>query len=200
MATFCCARHAALAKIADDRLPALRAVWDACVADLSTLGRLYYTSADAFYYFIGSQKTRILNGSLDLVTWSPVTAIRKHLLGGSDIEQRKALLQRVVDASVPAGTPRSPILLLLQAYQVWAKTAVWDSPTMDLNKRMKQFIRQCGWIYFPALPPPAPAPSAPPAPVAPVAPAPSAPPAPVEDPEEEEYWPIEPMAEPIVGV
>lgn len=189
---------AALAKIADGQLPILRGIWDSAVADLSRYGRLTYTSHDELQRCILSQRIHIPTGYVDLATWSPVSMIYNYLLECSDIDQRKALLQRIVDAALPAGTHRPSILTLLEAYQHWAKTAVWESPRMDLNKRMKQFVRQWAWLYCPALPPPALVvvpvpPSAPPAPVPePVA-------EPVAEPQEEEHWPIEPMAEPIVA-
>jgi hypothetical protein len=179
------ARLAALAKLSDDHLPALRAVWEASAADLSTLGRVYGVDSDGFCRFIFNERVILGYDSVYFATWSPVIAMRTYLLRSSDIEQRKALLKRVVDAAVPADTPRPPILTLLQAYQLWAKTALWDSPMMDLNKRMKQFIRQCGWMYFPGL--------ALPTVVSPTPVEPSAPPAPVE-----EEWPIEPMDDPII--
>ena len=193
---------AALAKIADDQLPILRAIWDSAVADLSRYGRLTYTSHDELQRCILSERMLIPTGFVDLTTWTPVSMIYDHLLAWSDIDQRKALLQRIVNAALPAGSHQPTILTLLEAYQHWAKTAVWEELHPNLNKRMKQFIRQRGWLYCPALPPPtlvvAPPPSAPSAPPAPVA-EPVEPVAPVEEPEEEEHWPIEPMAEPIVA-
>lgn len=135
-----------------DRRFALRAAWDAAISELSTLGRLSYAAnATDFSLFLWRHQCEIIEGTINPATVSPITAMRKYLLRNSDIDKRRELLDHIVASSIPTGTPRPPSLALLAGYQLWAKTAVWEDSHPNLNKRMKQFIRQCGWMYFPIL-------------------------------------------------
>lgn len=171
-------RLAALAIIANDNLPALRAIWDREIVELSTIGNLdnCVTTDYELHSFITNERLRIAHPDYydDFTTWTPTLVIREYIMLMSDIKRREAILKRIIKAAAghTVVTSSATIISILQAYQIWAKNTFWDSPEWGLKMqmkqfktRMRQFIRECGWMYIPTLSPPAPAPSALPEPI-----------------------------------
>lgn len=170
-----------VAAIAADRLPALQALWDALVAHYTRLDRSIVTYRfDDYLLFV---ELRLRTRVLDPTTWTPRSSMRAFIEECNySIEPRRNLLRRVisrVSSTDPSDTMLDDVLI---AYNTWAETAVWETERPNLNIRMKQFMRQCGWLYFSDVAPPAPiTPTAPTVPVVEPTPA-----------------PVEPIAEPIV--
>ena len=152
-------RSAALATLDDCRHPALRAMWDVVLADSKRYARVEITSAD-FAYFIQGKRLCLANGYIDPTTWSPLEAMKGYLSG--DIGVRIFLLKHAITRVY--GTVWQPtesqLKEILAMYQVWSHTAIWDIPCPCLNKRMKQFVRDCAWMFAPASVAPIPPPSA----------------------------------------
>jgi hypothetical protein len=152
---------AALATLDDCHHPALRAMWDVLLADAKRYARVFVTSSD-FTSFIEAKRFSLSRGYTNPTTWSPLEAMKSYLSG--DIGARIFLLKHVITRAY--GTVWQPtesqLKDILAQYQVWSRTAIWDTPCPCRNKRMKQFVRDCAWMFAPPT-------------VAPVAPAPSAP-------------------------
>lgn len=151
-------RAAALATLDDCHHPALRAMWDVLLADAKRYARVFVTSSD-FPSFIEAKRFSLSRGYTNPTTWSPLEAMKSYLSG--DIAARIFLLKHVITRAY--GTVWQPtesqLKDILALYQVWSLTAIWDTPCPCRNKRMKQFVRDCGWMFAP--PGVAPSPPAP---------------------------------------
>lgn len=151
------ARAAALATLDDCHHPALRDMWDVLLADAKRYARVFVTSSD-FTSFIEAKRFSLSRGYTNPTTWSPLHAMKDYLSG--DIAKRIFLLKHVITRAYGTGwqPTESQLKDILAQYQVWSHTVIWDVPCPCLNKRMKQFVRDCGWMFAP--PSVAPAPSA----------------------------------------
>jgi len=171
--------------------PGPKFLWDAICADLSRFGLIYNGgAAHGYERFIRDCIHDLSNGIINPEGWDLYTEMKKHISNGYGIhiDRRVALLTRIITRLYPGRATQDVRQVILPAYTRYATTAVWEDVCPDLNKRMKQFMSEAGWMFVvgatrPA--PPAPAPSAPPAPVEPIA--------------EPDPTPVEPIAEPIVG-
>ena len=210
--------------------PGPKFLWDTICADLSRFGLIYNGGAHGYERFIRMSTIDLRSGAINPEGWDLYTEMKKFISHGYGIHEgrRVALLTRIITRLYPGRATQDVRQVILPAYTRYAATAVWEIEHPDLNMRMKQFMREAGWMFVIGATRPvaaAPAPSAPPAPVE-LAPAPSAPPAPVEPiaepevdflretidilyqrafgdesaPVEPIVGPIEPMAEPIVAI
>jgi hypothetical protein len=136
-------------------------MWDVLLADAKRYARVFVTSSD-FPSFIEAKRFSLSRGYTNPTTWSPLEAMKSYLSG--DIGARISLLKHVITRAY--GTiwqpTESQLKDILAQYQVWSLTAIWDTPCPCRNKRMTQFVRDCGWMFVPTgVAPVAPAPSAP---------------------------------------
>jgi hypothetical protein len=184
--------------------PGPKFLWDAICADLSRFGLIYNGAAHGYERFIRDCIHDLSNGIINPEGWDLYTEMKKFISNGYGIhtDRRVALLTRIITRLYPGRATQDVRQVILPAYTRYAATAVWEIERPDLNMRMKQFMREAGWMFVIGATRPvaaAPAPSAPPAPVD-LAPAPSAPPAPVDlaPAPSAPPAPVEPIAEPEV--
>lgn len=89
-------------------------------------------------------------------TWSMHKSMLDFFERFSGIQARRALMKRIVSPFFGESVTDDILNMLLAQYQKYAEDALWDEPRPNLNKRMKQFAREEGYVVKPAEPVPAP--------------------------------------------
>lgn len=127
--------------------PGPKFLWDSIVADLSRYGKVHSSSTTGFERFIRESTTALRAGIIRPADWNLYTRMREFLTQYMDTPKRVALLTHIINRLYPGRATQDVREVILPAYTRYAATAVWEVSFPDLNRRMKQFMCQVGWMF-----------------------------------------------------